>query len=384
MHHKKEDAWDEKIRNTRENPLLAFDDIRHRCPIAHSTYFNWSLFRHQDIVDVVNDHQRFSNKVSAHVSVPNGMDQPEHTRYRAIVERHFSAEVLEKFEPRCQTLACNLVENLPRHTAVDIIPYLAQPFALQVQCTFLGWPEARQDSLAQWMQKNYHASLAQDRAATTAVAQEFSEFIHDLLDTRRAAGTDAPQDIITELLYTRVDDRLLYEDEIVSVLRNWTAGEVGTISAAVGILVHFIATQPELQQILRRQPEKLPEAIDEILRIHGPLISNRRITRCPVNIGNQQLNENEHLTLFWVAANRDEKVFADPTTFRWGRDQTKNLLYGTGIHACPGAELARMELRLIISALLANTSHIALVPDQTATYAQYPACGFSQLSVLLC
>lgn len=384
MHNEKEDAWDEKIRHTSENPMLAYDDIRHRCPIAHSTYFNWSLFRHQDIVDVVNDHQRFSNKVSAHISVPNGMDQPEHTRYREIIERYFNAEVLKKFEPRCQTLADNLVKNLPRHTAVDIVQHLAQPFALEVQCAFLGWPETMQESLAQWMQKNYRASLMQDRAATAAVAQEFSTFIHDLLNARRVAGDEAPQDIITELLHTHVDGRLLQEDEIVSVLRNWTAGEVGTIAAAVGILVHFIAEHPDLQQTLRQQPEKLSEAIDEILRIHGPLISNRRITRCPVNIGEQPLNENERLTLFWVAANRDEQVFAEPTRFRWGRDQTKNLLYGAGIHVCPGAELARMELGLIISALLTHTDHIALVPDQAVTYAQYPASGFSQLSVLLC
>lgn len=82
---------------------------------------------------------------------------------------------------------------------------------------------------------------------------------------------------------SKVQDRLLSDEEIVSILRNWTAGEVGTIAASVGILLHFLAENDEILQQVRAAPEKLPEAIDEILRLHGPLVANRRVARCPVS-----------------------------------------------------------------------------------------------------
>lgn len=380
-------AWDERIRHGKESPLAVYDDMRARCPIDHSKHFHWSLFKHQDILAVINDHENFSSNVSAHVSVPNGMDPPEHTAYRAIIERHFSPQVLANFEPKCHRLAVDLVthlmgiEDLAQPINVDVIQALAQPFALQVQCAFLGWPEALQAPLAEWMTKNQQASLAQDKTRTTAVAEEFSAFIHSLLEERRAAGVTAEHDIITELLHTTVAGRPLQEDEIVSVLRNWTAGEVGTIAAAVGILIHFLAEQQALQTTLREQPEKLPEAIDEILRIHGPLLTNRRITRCPVKLAEQAFEAGERLTLFWISANRDPDVFPQPDEFRWGRDHSKNLTYGAGIHVCPGASLARMELRLIMTALLTHTKQFSLTPKQQLVYAMYPASGFKQLYV---
>ena len=133
----------------------------------------------------------------------------------------------------------------------------------------------------------------------------------------------------------------------MSILRNWTVGEVGTISAAVGILVHFLAEHPDLQQQLRDRPSLLPTAIDEILRIHGPLVANRRITTRPVEIGGRKLDAGERISLIWVAANRDGRVFEDADAFRLDRDPAQNLLYGMGIHVCPGASLASLELRVL-------------------------------------
>lgn len=139
---------------------------------------------------------------------------------------------------------------------------------------------------------------------------------------------DAADDMTTSLLRERVGDRLLDDQEIVSILRNWTVGELGTISACVGILAHYLAAHPELQQQLREQTALLPAAIDE---------------------------------------------------FRLDRDPTKNLLYGAGIHVCPGAPLARLELHVIMEELLARTSQIALVPGEESVRAVYPASGFSSL-----
>ncbi len=81
----------------------------------------------------------------------------------------------------------------------------------------------------------------------------------------------------------------------------------------------------------------------------------------------------------WISANRDERVFDDPDSFRLDRDQSNNLLYGAGIHACPGAPLARLELRAFLEELLSRTAEIAVVPEKAPTLAVYPASGFAVL-----
>ena len=85
------------------------------------------------------------------------------------------------------------------------------------------------------------------------------------------------------------------------------------------------------------------------------------------------------MTLIWASANRDEAVFGDPDEFRLDRDPSQNLLYGAGIHVCPGAPLARLELRIVMEELLARTRRIALVPGKPPARAMYPASGFSSL-----
>lgn len=134
-----------------------------------------------------------------------------------------------------------------------------------------------------------------------------------------------------------------------------TVGEIGTISAGVGILAHYVAEHGELQKQLRAEPNLLPPAIEEILRIFGPLVANRRFTTQPVEIGGRTTGEGERITLMWMSANRDKSVFDEPEQFRLDRDQSKSLLWGAGIHACPGAPLARLELRVFVEELLSGT-----------------------------
>ena len=371
--------WDPRSQAVLDDQIAAYDEMRARCPVAHSDYLHWSLFRHADVMRVLGDHKTFSNAVSKHLSVPNGMDLPEHAHYRQIVESYFGHQRMRDFRPVCRDIANDLVETLPAGGQVELMGQFAQDFALRVQCAFMGWPESLHEPLRKWSCKNHQATLAGERAAMAAVALEFDGYIKALLDERRQAGDEAPRDITTELLSERIGSRLLSDEEIVSILRNWTVGELGTIASCVGIIAHYLAEHPGLQRDLRGQPGILPAAIDEILRIHAPLIASRRVTTRPVEIDGRKLEAGERITLIWASANRDETVFEDPDKFRLDRDPSLNLLYGAGIHVCPGAPLARLELRIIIEALLANTRSIALMPGRHALRAVYPASGFAWL-----
>ena len=375
--------WDPRSDQVLANQIKACDKMRHQCPVAHSDYLGWSLFRHEDVVRALEDHHSFSSAVSSHLSVPSGMDPPQHTTYRRLIERQFASAQISAFEPLCRMISAELVSSLPRGEVIDVVAQFAQLFAVRIQCAFLGWPNSLHDPLLRWIQRNHNATLARDTEAMTTIALEFDGYIGELLEVRRNADAAAPDDITTNLLREVVDDRPLSHEEIVSILRNWTVGELGTITACVGILVHHLGNHLAIQQRLRESLDLLPATIDEILRLHAPLISNRRITTKPVEIGGHKIGAGERITLIWASANRDEAVFDQPDEFRLDRDPSQNLLYGRGIHVCPGAQLARLELRVIMEELLKSTSGITLVPGCQPTIAHYPGSGFSELPVQL-
>jgi cytochrome P450 len=371
--------WDPRSDAVQQNQLAAYDDMRERCPVAYSDFLGWSLFRHSDVVRVLRDPQTFSSVVSSHRAVPSGMDPPEHTEFRRVVERYFQPEFVEPFEPCCRQIAAELVQTLAGRGEVEFSGEFAHPFAVQVQCEFLGWPAYMREPLHQWTLRNHGATFLQDRVALAQMAEEFEGYVDELLQSRRDAGPHASDDITTRLMHEQVNRRGLNDEEIVSVLRNWTAGEVGTISAAVGILAFFLATRSDVQAQLRDDPTLLPAAIEEILRLHGPLVANRRITTRPVEIGGRAIGAGERISLNWIAANRDGRVFHDPREFQLHRDQSQNLLYGAGIHVCPGAPLARLELRLAMEELLGGTRQLELVASKPPRKATYPASGYSTL-----
>lgn len=380
---KPQSDWDPRSEAVLCNHIKAYDEMRHRRPVAHSEYLGWSLFRHEDVVRALDDHDTFSSAISSHLSVPSGMDPPLHTAYRQLIDRHFEFARVEAFEPLCRAISADLVSFLERGVEIELVTQLAQRFAVRIQCAFLGWPDSLHAPLLAWVRKNHEATLARDTSIMATIAHEFDGYIHDLLEARRQAGAAAPDDITTDLLRQQIGGRPLNHEEIVSILRNWTVGELGTITACVGILAHYLAQKPQLQRQLREEPSLLPAAIDEILRLHAPLISNRRVTTKPVEIGGRRIAAGERVTLIWASANRDEAVFGDPDEFRLDRDPDENLLYGRGIHVCPGAQLARLELRVVMEELLKGTSEIAPAPGRQPVLAIYPAGGFSELPLLI-
>lgn len=372
--------WDPRSHAVQQNQIAAYDRMRRVCPVARSRYGYTSLFKHADVLRALTDTETFSNVVSAHhPSVPNGMDAPQHTRFRRIIDAYFSAGRMRDFEPSCRALAQDLVHAWLRSDNADFMTGFAWEFAVQVQCQFMGWPAELHGPLRKWMSKNHAATYAIDTEAMGLVAREFDGYVAALLDERRRAGASAPDDVTTRLLGEAVDGRSLSGEQIASIVRNWTVGEISTIAAALGILAEYLAVRPVLQRRLRKEPSVIPAAIDEILRIHGPLVMSRRRVARAVTIRGRLLVPGERIALIWPSANRDEDVFGDPDEFRLDRDPALNLLYGSGPHACPGAPLARLELRTAVHALLQATPSLALAPGCVPVRATFPASGYAEL-----
>lgn len=276
-----------------------------------------------------------------------------------------------------------MVNRLPHDGPVEAMAEMGQNFALEIQCAFMGWPDSLHEPLRDWVKRQQAATLAGDREALSGLALEFDGVIRERLKVRRAMPAP-PDDVTTRLMNETVDGRRLTDAELVSLMRNWTVGELGTISASIGSLMQFLAANPDWQQRLRDEPGILPEVIDEILRLDAPLMSNRRVATCPVDVGGRHIAAGERLTLLWGAANRDPEVFAEPDTVRLDRNPDSNLLYGAGIHVCPGAPLARMELLDFMQALLNATRSLRTLPDEPAVRACYPAGGYAHVPLHVC
>jgi cytochrome P450 len=375
--------WYPKSSQVQNDQVRAYDEMRERCPVAWSEFMHWSLFRHADLMRVLLDHETFSNAVSNHLSVPDAMDPPEHTAYREMIEDYFAPDKIKAFAPECREIAEQLIDPICSDNSVEIMNELAYPFVALAQCAFLGWPSTLKNPLISWVKRGHQATFAQDRRALSKLAVEFEDLIDEQLELRRQAGAESYADLTRAIMVESVWNRSITNEEISSILRNWTVGEIGTIANSIGIILHFLGCHDDIQQRLRSNPTLLPAAIDEILRIHGPLVANRRITRRDVEIGGRRIEAGQKITLMWIAANRDPIVFDDPETFRLDRDLSKNLLYGAGIHVCPGAPLARLELRIVLEAILARSSSIHLDSSSVSVNAVYPASGFSRLSLLL-
>jgi cytochrome P450 len=371
MNEKTTPDWDPRNPSVLRDQRLAYDEMRERCPVAHSDFLGWSLFRHEDIAGVLADPETYSS-LSRHRAVPNGMDEPDHSRYRSVLEPYFTPERMRAFEPVCRQIARELMDALPAGDQIELIGSFIHPFTLKSQCAFVGWPLDIWNDLHGWTHGNQESGLNPDRATGAALAREFANLVSEALRIRRQEAPSAVNDLTASLMKTEVDGKLLTEEDIISLLRNWTAGQ-GTVSGAIELVVFHLIEHPDLQARLRAKPDLLPAAIAEILRTDGPLVANRRTTTRAVEIGGRTIASGEKLTLMWIAANRDSRVFDDPDEVRLDRDQSESYLFGAGIHDCLGAPLAKLEMRVALEELLSRTKSIALGAHEALRRAVYPS-----------
>lgn len=356
----------------------AYDEMRERCPVAHSEFLGWSLFRHEDIATVLADPKTYSN-VSKFLAIPNGMDPPSHGLYREALDRNFDREQMMRFEPHAREIAARLLAPILASGEMEFIESFATPFALKSLCALLGWPKQQWECLGGWVHDSQQAAFSKDPVAGKALASLFSEHVKAILAKRRVSPSDVP-DATDLLLSSEVNGEQLEDDQIVSILRNWTAGH-GTVASALGIVVLHLAQEAELQDRLRNDPSLIPAAIEEILQVDGPLVANPRTTTREVNIQGRSIPKGEHLTLMWIAGNRDPRAFDEPNVVKIERNTGDGMVWGQGIHVCQGAPLARLELRVAIEELLSSTKGFELASEKPSCRDVYPSNGLTTLSL---
>ena len=379
MTEKQHDDWNPREASILENQRQAYDKMREHCPVAYSKFMSWSLFRHEDIRAVLADPETFSS-ASKFLAIPNGMDPPVHGRYHDALAALFNEGQMVRFEPRVRDITTRLLKPFISGEEIELVENFVTPFAFKTLCALLGWPNRQWQWLVRWVHGNEQVAFSKDAAAGKALADLFSKHVRANLDSHRASP-DNTGDATAALLNMAIDGEKFTDEQIVSILRNWAAGH-GTVTAALGILILHLARDTELQNQLRNDPSLIPTAIEEILRIDGPLVANRRTTTREVKIQGRTIPKGENLTLIWIAANRDPRLFNDPEVINLERRTDASLVWGQGVHVCLGAPLARIEMRVALEEVLARTKCIELV-GPAPRRAIYPSNGLETLHLRL-
>lgn len=387
------------------DPRAIAEAIRTSADVALSQTGAVVLLRHADVIRAAHDPQTFSSAVSAHLQLPNGLDGEEHAAYRRLIEPYFTPERMSELEPRIRTVAREICTELSGSASgavrCDAVSQLGAVFAVRAQTAWLGWPSFLEPELLDWVQENWSATRSGERTRTAAAAQRFDEIIRSVLLPRRAesgipAGVPAVQlpaavrsaraaDVTAELIADTTLGRTLSDEELVSILRNWTGGDLGSIALCTGVILAGLAENRPVQDRLRSgvSAAERDAIIDELLRLDDPFVANRRITTCPVTIGGARLPAGQRVVLDWTSANLDEHRFADPQVFAPEDNAWANLVYGTGPHVCPGRPLAALELGALVEEVLAAFSDIALQPGGVLERESTPVGGFASVPVLL-
>ena len=355
------------------------------CPVRHETG-HLRVVGHAEVVAVVTDPETFSSGVSRFLQVPNGLDGQEHAAFRAVIDRFFTTEALAELEPRLRGVARRLVAVLPRGEVIDVVSGMGTRYAVQAMLAWLGWDPDLEEELVGWVADNAAATRSGEIERTRAVAEHFDAIIVRVLQPRLERLDEPARDVTDQLLRQRVQGRGLQHPELVSILRNWTGGDLGSLALCVGVIIHQLAALPTLFRELHSRlgdAEATNRAIDELLRIDDPFVSNRRISTRATELAGESIGAGQRLVVDWTRANRDPGVFPYPDAFRPEENAPENLVYGRGPHVCPGRGLATLELRVLLEELLPAISGIELPEQPRAVRAEFPLGGWASRPVIL-
>jgi cytochrome P450 len=189
-------------------------------------------------------------------------------------------------------------------------------------------------------------------------------------------------------MHETVHGQPLTDDEVVSILRNWTAGDLSSLAASVGVIAYLIATRPEVQEQVRSRVAAgdaawVESAIEELLRIDDPFLTSRRTTTADSHLDGKHIPAGDRVLLSWTSANRDSSVFPSPDAFDPAANAHANLVFGIGPHVCPGRDLTLMELRVVLEELVKSTTWIELTPGHTPVRETLPMGGWAEVEVVL-
>jgi cytochrome P450 len=340
----------------------------------------WHVLGHPEVSAVLSDPAVFSSDLSALRPDQDdlalfqrgnfvNMDPPQHRKLRTLVSQAFTPRVVADLEPRIAELTNELLDQVDER--FDLIDALAYPLPVIVIAELLGIPTTDRALFRRWADALFSQEVDPGRSlrdvseqAVTAVALTMREMNAYLLDYIRSRRAGPGSDLTSKLTQAEVDGERLADEEIVGFVGLLLlAGHITTTATLGNSLVTF-QDNPDAVAEVRADPALLPAAIEEVLRVRTPFPRLARITTAETEVAGVRIPAGQVVLPWLTAANRDERVFAEPHRFDVHRRPNPHLTFGHGIHFCLGAPLARLEARVALRLLLERYRDVEVAGDE--------------------
>lgn len=352
------------------DPYAFYESARRECPVVRSEEYGgfWLLTRHRDVQKALIDWRTFSSARPNATAIPSThdrseadlpieLDPPAHTAYRALVGPVFRRRRIEDLRPVLLKHALALCDDICAKGSVDLVTDFAQPMSVASLAAFMDLPDEDRDRWVAWVTTMF--DVRADRDVVAAATAEYYAYIDELVADRVAAPRE---DFITMLLESEIGGVPLSHDDVRSFCRILLIAGHETTASAMAQTLALIGSQGLLDDLRSNGVEGLSGAVEEFLRLAAPVQLLARdatrdveIARCPIPAG-------DVVAMGYGSANRDPEVFEAPNECRLDRSPNPHLTFGAGPHLCLGAHLARLELTVMLEALLAGVSSVSLAP----------------------
>ncbi len=343
--------------------------IRREKPICRPTEGVVLTTRYEDTRQVFCDAPTFSSagdmrapgyEVPLEESFMGELDAPYHTRVRRVLARVFTRRGALAAEDWTRSAVRRQLEGLAERGEADLMNDFAILVPGSVSAHVMGIPDELHEPLMSWCNELLHSSWpatgrTERGEGIEASFPELSACIDELIREREEAGADAPPGLITTMVQARDEEgRVISAHHARTLVVNMLAGSLSA-SFMLGNLMYRWLTDPEFDRTLREQPELIPAAVDESLRLEAPVTFLFRKAKADSVVGGCPVHKGEQIMLGMAAANRDDAVYPDAESFRLDRHAPKaHLAFGIGPHVCLGNHLTWMIGRVVLEELVAR------------------------------
>lgn len=368
-------------------PHDLFTRLREQAPVHWSemrTYERepgfWSLTRYEDVRAASLDWETYSSALGGMMlpdesAVPMdlqreviiSMDPPRHSRVKALFQRAFTPKAIEAHAVKVRAIVAGALDRLAVRGGGDLVSDVGGPVTARVIGSMLGTHPDMDRTLVEWANVGLAFEDPEFRPNLERLyqlVQEGGEYVLPLIQQRRADPTD---DLLTALALAEVDGDRFSDMEVFMQFGILIAGGTDSTKSVYTSGIHALLQDPEQLDLLRREPGRIPGAVEELLRCFPAFAYMRRTATREVELHGQRIREGDKVALWYVSSNRDEQVYDDPQRLDVTRDPQHQAFGAGGRHFCLGAALARLELRILLEETLERLPRLALVGTPTRT-----------------
>jgi cytochrome P450 len=370
-----------------ENPFPIWDELRQRCPIAHTERFMGVYFpsRYDDVRAIAHDTEHFSSRRTIvretpppKLSVPPiTADPPEHRPAKQVLLPAFTPDAVKLHEPRAREICRELLGRLAGKRGGDAAVDYAQEIPVRIMAYMLGLAEQDGDRFRKWINEVLELGIT-DNATLVRAQTEIQVFFEEEMAKRRARPSD---DLITYLINARIDGRPLSDEHIVGSARLLLFAGIDTTWSAIGSCLWHLAKHPDDRRRLVADPSLIPTAVEEFLRAYAPVTMAREIVK-ETEMNGCAFKPGQMVLLSFPAANRDPDKFADADRVVIDRQRNPHAAFGLGIHRCIGSNLARMEINVALQEWLTWIPEFRLDPAIEVKWSEGTVRGPRRLAML--